>query len=186
MSVKELKGYPNKMEKEKENNIQDEINRKTITAPKEHPDISDKELEDDLDEDKILFNWIKEGYGERCSDYSEGCACCVAWELYDRLVQKKDLIQKDKEKEMTDEFFKKRCDECATGNYIKNDLIQEARKELSDEIKFLEEQYEIFKDVENNKEESPSVRRVAFLCSKPLKDRINQLKNLKDKEVKIK
>lgn len=46
---------------------------------------------------------------------------------------------------------------------------------LDDEIKFLKEQYKIFKDVENNKEESPSVRRIAFLCSKPIKERLSNL-----------
>ena len=46
----------------------------------------------ELDEDKVLFNWIKKNYGERCPEVEKGCACCTAWNLYDRLVQDINLI----------------------------------------------------------------------------------------------
>ena len=45
----------------------------------------------ELDEDKTLFNWIKDNYGTRCPDFEKECGCCIAWNLYDRLIQKTDL-----------------------------------------------------------------------------------------------
>lgn len=45
----------------------------------------------ELDEKNILSNWVKSTYGERCSETEEGCACCIAWNLYDRLVQDTEL-----------------------------------------------------------------------------------------------
>lgn len=54
-----------------------------------------RKLEDwELDSNKVLFNWMKKNYGTRCKDFEKGCACCVAWKLYDRLIQKRSLIEK--------------------------------------------------------------------------------------------
>ena len=53
------------------------------------------EKEVELDEEGILFNWIKDTYGTKCKHYEKDCACCVAWELYMRLVQIKPLISPD-------------------------------------------------------------------------------------------
>lgn len=44
-----------------------------------------------LMQNKVLFNWIKDNYGPRCPDFEKECACCIAWNLYDRLIQKTDL-----------------------------------------------------------------------------------------------
>jgi hypothetical protein len=51
----------------------------------------------DLDENKKLFKWMVRNYGKRCKEFCKGCACCEAWVLYDRLIQKKDLIKDEKE-----------------------------------------------------------------------------------------
>lgn len=48
-------------------------------------------------ENKKIKDWMKENYGKRCPEYEEGCACCTAWELYDRLVQIKPLIKNGKD-----------------------------------------------------------------------------------------
>ncbi len=53
----------------------------------------DTKSEIELDENKILFNWVKDIYGKKCSEFEKDCACCIAWELYDRLVQNKDILQ---------------------------------------------------------------------------------------------
>ena len=72
-----------------------------------------KEIEDDLDENRILFKWMIKNYGKRCPDFEERCACCVAWNLYDRLIQKEDLI-KNGEKETFEEHIK-HCGCCDDG-----------------------------------------------------------------------
>ncbi|KKL07038.1 hypothetical protein LCGC14_2590020, partial [marine sediment metagenome] len=65
----------------------------------------------DLDEDKILFNWMVEIYGKRCLDFQKGCACCEAWVLYDKLIQEettdKTFINKTQHIEET-------CAKCST------------------------------------------------------------------------
>ena len=47
----------------------------------------------ELDENKILFNWVKTVYGKKCSTFEENCPCCIAWILYDRLIQKTELLE---------------------------------------------------------------------------------------------
>ena len=46
-----------------------------------------------LDGGKTLYNWMKTIYGERCPEYEKGCSNCTAWNLYDRLIQKKPLVE---------------------------------------------------------------------------------------------
>jgi hypothetical protein len=52
----------------------------------------------ELDEKGILYKWVQDCYGQRCKHFEDSCACCVAWGLYDRLVQIEPLVQKSKEK----------------------------------------------------------------------------------------
>lgn len=55
-----------------------------------------EDTKEELDEDSVLLNWIKKNYGaKRCGEVLETCGSCVAWNLYDRLVQNKPLIQND-------------------------------------------------------------------------------------------
>ena len=35
---------------------------------------------------KKLNEWMVEYYGKRCPEYEKDCACCEAWELYDKLI----------------------------------------------------------------------------------------------------
>lgn len=56
--------------------------------------MEEKQMDKDkieLDGNKVLFNWVKTIYGKRCPEIEEGCACCIAWNLYDRLVQDTEL-----------------------------------------------------------------------------------------------
>ena len=51
------------------------------------------ESKKNLDHGKVLFNWVKIIYSERCPEYEKGCSCCTAWDLYDRLIQEKPLVK---------------------------------------------------------------------------------------------
>ena len=44
------------------------------------------QLKDDME------SWMKEHWGERCSEYMEGCGLCEAWKSYDYLFQFFDEI----------------------------------------------------------------------------------------------
>jgi hypothetical protein len=46
--------------------------------PKKKQTIEDKQ-------DKILWNWVRENYGRRCSEFNSNCATCNAWRMYDYL-----------------------------------------------------------------------------------------------------
>ena len=48
---------------------------------------SEDELLDaqDLEQIKVARTFVTENYGERCSDYSPNCGCCLAWTCFDFL-----------------------------------------------------------------------------------------------------
>ncbi len=50
-------------------------------------------MSNELDKKGILYAWVKDTYGEKCKHYEKDCACCVAWELYLRLVQVRPLVE---------------------------------------------------------------------------------------------
>lgn len=50
-------------------------------------------MNNELDKKMILYGWVRDTYGQKCKDYEKDCACCVAWELYMRLVQVKPLVE---------------------------------------------------------------------------------------------
>lgn len=46
----------------------------------------------DVEKTDYIAEAITEAFGERCPDFAEGCACCEAWQQYDRL-RTKDAVQ---------------------------------------------------------------------------------------------
>ena len=40
-----------------------------------------------LDGKALLIDAVVDRYGERCSDYQAGCACCAAWRAIDRIEE---------------------------------------------------------------------------------------------------